>query len=376
MRSRRDLTQWADRKTAAGLANWLTLPEQGEELAFSYPLQPPREKEVLTDPDQAAVWAGEWARFPARSGVTVDWVERRWPSAGVQRLPDRVDVMGARALAGLAGRMSGWDDLRAKGERLRAELGEYVTPTLKTVCSRLATTSQDDVERLLKVVIWLSEHPDSGLAVRQLPVEGVDTKWLERRRGLVDPLVAAVSGRTGLGLAKESGRFRVRLLDQAISCPLRDFTASPAELAALDITPRWVIVCENLTCVVGLGPLPGSVAVHGLGLDVVELASVPWIEAAQILYWGDIDSHGFRILAQARKTWPQTESILMDEATLDRFSPLAVTEPAPYKSPIGYLNASERATLTRLSQGDLRLEQERVEWTYAWSAIQRRVLAH
>jgi hypothetical protein len=248
-----------------------------------------------------------------------------------------------------------------------------VAPALKTVAQRLAAASDDDVERLIAVVRWLADHPDSGLSARQLPVEGVDTKWLERRRRLVDPLVEALSGRPGLGLAREPQRFRVRLLDDAMACPLRDFTASPAELAALELTPDWVIVCENLASVLSLGPLPGCVAVHGLGQDVVELGPVPWIAAARVLYWGDLDSHGFRILAQARKTWPQTESILMDEATLERFLPLAVPEPVPHKGPIGYLTAAEGAALSRLRQGDLRLEQERVGRAYADQAIRRRI---
>ncbi|MDR1077537.1 MAG: DUF2220 domain-containing protein, partial [Propionibacteriaceae bacterium] len=136
----------------------------------------------------------------------------------------------------------------------------------------------------------------------------------------------------------------------------------------------WVIVCENLASVVNLGPLPGCVAVHGLGHDVGELGPVPWIRSARVLYWGDLDSHGFRILAQARQTWPQTESILMDEATLDRFSWLAVPEPKPHRSPIGYLTAAERAALARLREGGLRLEQERVEWTWAWRVIKHKIL--
>ena len=41
-----------------------------------------------------------------------------------------------------------------------------------------------------------------------------------------------------------------------------------------------------------------------------------WLRRCAVHYWGDIDTHGFAMLARARRALPQTESLLMDRDTL------------------------------------------------------------
>jgi hypothetical protein len=99
------------------------------------------------------------------------------------------------------------------------------------------------------------------------------------------------------------------------------------------------------------------------------LAVVGWIAQAQILYWGDLDSHGMRILSLVRQVLPSTESLLMNRQTLTRFAALAGVEPAPFRGEIGYLTPEEAAALRALRHGDLRLEQERIPWDHVVSTI-------
>jgi hypothetical protein len=49
----------------------------------------------------------------------------------------------------------------------------------------------DDFQRLVATVSWLDAHPTSGLMLRQLPIEGVDTKWLGKNKSLVLALLGA-----------------------------------------------------------------------------------------------------------------------------------------------------------------------------------------
>ena len=376
MRTIRDLISWATAKMRSA-PSWLALPKFGEEQVFEYPLRPPNEKQALADQAGVARWAGQWANFGA-PGVEVEWVQRRWANLGTQRLPGRARVEGASAIAGLAGQSSWWRRLRARASLLRDEFGDAAVPALPSIARRLGDLVDDDVGRVVGCVGWLVANPDSDLLIRQMPVVGVDTKWLERHRGVVDPLVRALAGRGDLGLRKDPRRFRVRLLDDvnlsgSLGGGLRDFSASAAELDASGLRPGKVVVTENMQSMLALGPLPGVVAVHGGGVDVVELSAVRWIADAQVFYWGDLDTHGFRILSMARQQWPQVESVLMDVATLEAAWSMAVPEPKPYRGAIGHLTAAEMAALARLREGDWRLEQERIPWEYAWARLREQL---
>jgi hypothetical protein len=110
--------------------------------------------------------------------------------------------------------------------------------------------------------------------------------------------------------------------------------------------------------------MPGVVAVHGRGYAVVQLDRVGWIRGAAILYWGDLDTHGFNILSRCRSRLPQTRSVLMDSVALGEFRELAVIEPAQAHGVTG-LTSAESAAYREIEQGRLRLEQERIPMDWA-----------
>jgi len=369
VRTRQDFARWAQRKVRANETTWLTLPDFGQNLPFSFPLDPPTERQVQDDTEAVARWKSDWQGFPKIPGIRLSVAVRHWPSLGRQEIPQRVAVAGVAALSEAAGCGPAWMALCARARRLVSELGEPVRPKLGTIASRLRSMPDHDLDRLVAVVKWLVNNPASGLAVRELPIEGVDSKWVERHRGLVIPLVEGLTGSAELGLLQARRRFTVRILDQAIEHSLRDFTASVDELKTLRFTPRCVLISENLAPLRRMGELPGVIAVFGSGGDVGELADVLWIRDSPIWYWGDLDSHGFRILGLARKTWPQVKSILMDTDTLSRFANLVIMEPKPFRGHIGHLTGPEHSTLANLREHDSRLEQERIDWKYAWAQI-------
>jgi hypothetical protein len=357
----------------ANEATWLTLPDFGQSLSFSFSLDPPTERQAQVDTEAAVVWKRGWQGFPQTPGIRLSAAVLHWPSLGRQEIPQRVAVAGVAALNEAAGCGPAWMALCARARRLVAELGEPVRPKLGTVASRLRTMQECDLGRLVAVVQWLVNNPASGLGVRELPIEGVDTKWVERHRGMVGPLVEGLTGSPELGLRQAGRRFTVRILYDIIEHSLRDFTASVDELRTLSFNPQCVLITENLAPLRRMGELPGAIVIHGCGGDVVELADVPWVRDSPIWYWGDLDSHGFRILGLARKTWPQVKSILMDDDTYDRFASLVVPEPRPFRGHIGYLTGPEQMTLAKLCAHDSRLEQERISWAWAWTEINRKL---
>jgi hypothetical protein len=193
---------WAQRKTTTNNRIWLTLPDFGCDLEFSFPVQPPTEQQALADPDEVAAWVRDWRSLREAADVRIEWARRTWPSLGLQSFPARVKVHGTTALNEIAGRGHAWRDLCDRADHLVAELGGDVRAGLRPIATTLADVDADDVARLVAVVRWLVAHPDSGLNQRELPVVGADSKWLERHRKMVTPLVEALTGSRGLGLTR------------------------------------------------------------------------------------------------------------------------------------------------------------------------------
>lgn len=362
-----DLQTWAQTRARRRPETWLGQDDLGDGDVHRFPLAPPTTPQVRTHPDAAARWLSAWQAWPAPPGAKVVRVERRWHPFGAVRVPTHVEVTGSSALAGIAGPSCTWSATRSVAERLSAHwhLATYLADALVAQRSTLATLTEPELSKLIDVVDWLVAHPTSGLQLRHVPVEGVDTKWLERHTGLVRSFVAAVGGVDEWGLVGEAQRFRVRVLDPALEADVRDFTAPVSELAAGPWRPATVLVVENQASLVGLGSLPGTIAVHGRGLAAELLGQVGWLRNARVLYWGDLDSWGFLCLSRCRRSLPHAESVLMDAATLRAFERYAVPEPTTYWAEIEHLTPAEAQTLQLLRDGRLRLEQERVGLEFA-----------
>lgn len=367
MRSVADLRAWAGTRYRHAHRAWLGRDDLGAGVVVDFALQPPSEQQVGSDAAAAAAWVAGWrsARLPA--GASVVWETRRWRSFGEQSLPVRVRVEGSHVLASLAGSGPAWRELARTASALVGRWPDVAT-VLPGVAGPLARLGPGDLDRLLATVEWFALNPQSELLARQVPVEGVDTKWLERHRGLVTRLVQGLTGEPALGLRVEPRRYRARRLEGEEG-GVRDLTAEVAELARLPWSPATVLIVENLQTVAALPSHLGVVAVHGNGLAAPALAGVPWLRSARVLYWGDLDTHGLAILSMVRQALPQTESVLMDAATLTRFRALAVSEPSPFRGAVGHLSASEHEALAAIRTADARLEQERIPLPHALGVL-------
>ena len=230
-------------------------------------------------------------------------------------------------------------------------------------------TSDREFEAVLNTLSWLLRHPNAGLFPRALPVEGVDSKWLERRRGTLARLWNTVTGEnvSAADFLEHAGLLR---LPQFVSVRnasswVKEGTAenvvklTPEALAQTAPEGPFVLIIENEQTALSLDL--GNVPIFfGLGYGVTLLASLPWMKEKRILYFGDLDTHGLAILAECRRLFPQTESVLTDLATFERFRALAVLEPKQAALPTDRLTTEERDLGERLLAEGLRLEQERI----------------
>jgi hypothetical protein len=141
------------------------------------------------------------------------------------------------------------------------------------------------------------------------------------------------------------------------------------QVRSLDLAPSRALVIENLETAYCLPDFPGTVAFVGLGNAVSLASTMQWMKDVPIIYWGDIDTHGFTILARARKVFGNVTSTLMDETTLKTFLDRSIPEPAQsFSADITHLSEGEAAVYRGLLDGtwgrSLRLEQERIDWVY------------
>ncbi len=352
---------------------------------WSIGLKPPTEKEVLQDHLQAHAWADSWRR--TAEAFSVDFAERSWPSVGTQHVPLKLTLANAGEIAAFADCSRHWETCLQRTKAFATKLvapRDHAARTLSPAdlarferhVSSLVSLPEDDWQRLCDVLRWLQEHPSAALFARELPVRGVDSKWVERHNRLVWDLGEALTSQPVRIRLKAPTQFRVRLLDEHRSvCGLRDFAASADELAHLHDPPRTVVICENLVSLLTLPPFSEVLGMHGAGYAVGDLASIPWLRQARVLYWGDLDSHGFAILNRLRSHLPHAESVLMDPATLCAHLDLCVPDSTPTTAELDHLTALEREALCTLLSHDpaLRLEQERIPYVFCCKTLEKAV---
>lgn len=337
------------------------------------PLHPPTERAALADLNGARAWVTAWREAEASGDITLSWANRDWPRIGSQAVPERAEVHGADAIARVAGAEDEWIVLRARLDLLRSESdvqpSAELIAVLRSQARAIAALEATDFERLVNVLAWLRDNPASGLRLRELPIRGIHTKWIEARRGLVESLHSAMTGNVGLGLREPSPLMRMRFLDPALQLgPLRDVTAPVEQLAALPLHSARIFVLENLTTMLALPDSPSTVVLDGGGRRVDLVARLPW--AQEVIYWGDLDSHGFSILHQLRAQGVDAISVLMDTETLIEHRDLWGTDSDPDTGTLPLLTPAEQATLRRLgAEGNVQLEQERIPWDYALARL-------
>ncbi|MBT2554436.1 Wadjet anti-phage system protein JetD domain-containing protein [Arthrobacter sp. ISL-5] len=368
---------------------------------------------LLSDYAAAQRWAAEL--FAGAGPYTLETMEVGRRTVGSNRIPaaavfatveDEVGFIGksreaarfrdlAAALGGLDPLLTGW---AARRPLKLLELG-------------------DDVLSAAQVALWLRDNPAPGIYVRQLGLPGVHTKFIERHRQVIDQLMAAIAlgsdnseakadaegleedpletavpevalddgaGRTPAArFARRHGFLhppelvRFRVLDPSIPMlgGARDVTVTAEAFGTLRLPVHTVIATENQVNFLALPERPGTLALYGAGYGFSSLQDAAWLRECQVLYWGDIDTHGFRILDQLRAAHPHVRSVMMDEETLLAHRDVWGREPSPSRAALTRLTPAEAAVYEALGDDSyssaVRLEQELINWNWALKCLPR-----
>jgi hypothetical protein len=145
-----------------------------------------------------------------------------------------------------------------------------------------------------------------------------------------------------------------------------ELTAPPSR-----ITRAYVI--ENEITYLAFPLLPDTIVIFGGGYAVQILQSLDWLARLVLVYWGDLDTHGFAILNRLRQHFPSARSLLMDRDTLLAHQQQWVTEPIPTTAALDLLAPAAQDLYRALCAGDLgpavRLEQERISFAAIAQAL-------
>lgn len=290
---------------------------------------------------------------------------------GRNELPSRAIVESYEQVWAL---LRATDDVARLDQAVAASAGEPVVRSWVCQHPLEAISLHGQWEKIVGAYRWLDDHRGSGRHLREIAAPGVDTKFAEGHRRVLGQLLGVSTTSTGfvsgLGLRARPAFTRLRPAPElALLPPATELAVRHDELSLLDLDVRRAVIVENEITYLSVPVPPGGVVVWGRGFDVDRAGALPWLRGADVAYWGDLDTHGFAILHRLRARLPQTRSFLMDRETLVAHRDRWGTEAAPTSARLQHLTADESAAYTDLVEDRLgpnvRLEQERIDWTWA-----------
>lgn len=328
-------------------------------------------------------------------GYTVVFARVNHRKLGMQSFPERIvfeDSSGYLRFIGKEEDFRVFCLLTETITRRHPALGRW----LSAKCGRVLEF-RDQWPALLSVVDFFLANPRPDRYLRELTIPGVATKFVEKNKGIlrelldellpesaIDPSVTTLSGQgfqRRYGLRYDEQLIRFRLLDPSLCSGFgaMDISVPVSEFRRLEIPCRTVFITENKTNGLSFPTACRSIVIFGLGNGVQSLRDASWLMEKEILYWGDIDTCGFHILAQLRGAFPHMESMLMDRETLFSARELWVKEQEEerHMAELPNLNEAElmlyRELRDNLIGENIRLEQERIPYSRLEDAIANRL---
>ncbi len=265
-------------------------------------------------------------------------------------------------------------------------LREWLTENVNLVLA-----NKDKWTVLLQVCKFFQNNPLPNKYIRELAIPMVDTKFIEHNKTVLSmlfnqllPAESIINERAlnrsydfevryGLKYIESLIRYRIldkNLLSESWCGGISDFSVPLSQFAELNIPCRKIFITENKINGLSFPDIPGAIIIFGLGYGVESLKNVAWLMDKEILYWGDIDTHGFAILSQLRSYYRHTRSMLMDITTLNLYRELWGRESVATRCAAKLPNLTNdeqdlyQILLSNQLGECLRLEQERISYEY------------
>lgn len=301
-----------------------------KEFPIKIGLKPPTGKDALSNYSHLETFLNQWLEFKHQELLVREM--RNYRNVGQQHIPTFLVIDSTKSLAKYLGKeaqekLIDWEMKMRPILELNSAFATVCIEQLGTIDSM----TQAECNTMANLIPQLKPGMGKGLYLRALPVTQVHTKFIETYIGFITRCLDII---TGNGVSHAGGLIRwlgcipkpvgwifVRPLCSKVRESLGNvpiFKMSQNDLHNFDFPCKNIIVIENETTGLSLPDISETIAVFGGGANVSWLSS-EHISNKQIIYWGDIDSYGFKYLSDARLLCPHIRSIMMDEATILAF---------------------------------------------------------
>ncbi len=309
-------------------------------------------------------------------GYRIQFIDWQFDKIGKQQVPETIQLETLQDFLKLVSKEKEFEKFTTNLTLIQAELPALL-PWVRN--NPLKLIEHDSWFDTLKVCRYFLSNPKPNHYLRQLPID-VHTKYISESRSIIQSLLEyLIPDHVTYNESKFEQRFnlkyaepliRVRFLDHNLSPvnKISDISFTLSEFHLYNCESKNVFVAENLMNFLTLPKLPKTIAIwSGGGFNVSYLKNIEWLKSNQFYYWGDLDAHGFQILNQFRAYFVNTIAVMMDEETLQNFTP-GKGEPAQNQK-LGLLSEKELHLYQFLKEKNIRLEQEKIPQIYAEAKI-------
>lgn len=328
-------------------------------------------------------------------GYTITYKQVNTRKHGVQSLPVEISFQSESDFLKFLHKEREAESFKANADKILSVFPD-LTDLIKKYPRKVIDNSSN-WKSLLAVCLYFKQSPKPNLYIRELPIN-VHTKFIENNKGILLDLLNIVLPIESIneeftttkyfekrfGLKFNQSQIRVRVLDKNISdkhlSGLTDLVITEEEFCGLQIPCEKVFIFENKTNFsnlmnfLTLPQMENTIGIFGSGFSVSKLKNALWLANKEIFYWGDIDTHGLKILSQIRGYFSNTKSIMMDFETLNTFKDDWDKGEPIHESSLPNLNSDEQE-LFQFVRADnintIRLEQEKINHKYVLKALNK-----
>ena len=314
-------------------------------------------------------------------GYTIELQIKNTHNYGHQSLPNKITINTKEDYLQFINKQAEFTKFKTNLELIRSSFPELETWILTNPQKIIKHAEQ--WQYLLKVSRYFKQNYYPNLYIRELPIE-IHTKFIEDNKQIISSLLEAVFPIEAIqpvdkqkkhifeqkfSLKYEEPLIRFRILDRQLQeqyrLPFSDLSVPLSEFAQINFKNHYCFITENKLNFLTLPNLNNSFAIWGSGYKIQSLTSVAWLNSCSIVYWGDMDADGFKILHQLRSYFPRTISVMMDENTFKAFEKFAVDIERSEPEKLANLTEEEYKLYSYVSHEGKRLEQEHISHDFA-----------
>jgi len=289
------------------------------------------------------------------------------------RVIKSIEFQNADALAQFLGQKA-VAGLNTLSDRLAAlgYTGDTSNAAVYQVQTLLSEMSDESFQALVRLLEWRQENPGTKIALREVPVQGVGTKWIEQHTRVIlavfedhDLLVSHEGSfleRTGLRDDDRRTLWMRWHSSRAIpGTDISEFAIRPSQMTRRPEGIRKVLMVENSTTFLSFFPSEDTLLVFGNGkMGISAVAELPWLSEVEFYYWGDMDSSGYLILDRIRSHCSSVQSLMMGREAMETNMSARTPDTGLELAEVPELTQDEAFARDLLLSRKLRIEQEQI----------------